>query len=148
MDRLDDESRDRGADRDASDASNDEVRRRAYDLYVSRGGQGGSDVDDWLAAEREVRGRRADMADRPEALADAPGSSGPGPMTSGGRGIPDDAPRSADEAMSAAAGADAGTDSATMSGMEGVIADEPDTGTSAKTSREPRTRSGRGRRAD
>ena len=144
MERLDDESRDGGADRDPSHASHDEVRRRAYDLYMARGGEGGSDVDDWLAAEREVRGRRADMADRPEALADAPGSSGSGPMTSGGRGVPDDAPRSADEAMSGAEG----TDSDTMSGMEGVVADAPDMGTSAKTSRAPRTRSGRGPRAD
>lgn len=147
MERVDDQSPDRGAEGGASDTSHDEVRRRAYERYMARGGEGGSDMDDWLAAEREVRGARAGgagMADRPEALADMPGSSGTGPTTSGGRGVPDDAPRSADEAMSATAG----TDSATLSGMEGVIADEPDAGTSAKTSRAPRTRSGRGRRAD
>jgi len=30
------------------------VRRRAYELYVQRGGVGASDVDDWLQAEEEV----------------------------------------------------------------------------------------------
>jgi hypothetical protein len=29
------------------------VAARAYELYMQRGGAGGSDVDDWLAAERE-----------------------------------------------------------------------------------------------
>jgi hypothetical protein len=36
----------------------DEVRRRAYDLYEQRGGEQGHDVEDWLRAEEEVgRGR-------------------------------------------------------------------------------------------
>lgn len=144
MARLDDESRDRGADRDASHDSADEVRRRAYDRYVARGGAGGSDVDDWLEAEREVRARRTDAADRPASPAGDAGAESAGGMTAGGRGVADDAPRSADEARSGAAP----TDSGTMSGMEGVVADERDAGTSAKTSRAPRTRSGRGRRAD
>ena len=30
------------------------IRRRAYELYVQRGGVGASDVDDWLQAEEEV----------------------------------------------------------------------------------------------
>jgi hypothetical protein len=30
------------------------VRRRAYELYVERGNQSGSEVDDWLQAEEEV----------------------------------------------------------------------------------------------
>jgi outer membrane protein TolC len=33
----------------------DEIARRAYELYVARGEQNGSDVDDWLTAEREVQ---------------------------------------------------------------------------------------------
>jgi len=33
----------------------EEIARRAYELYVARGGQNGSDVDDWLTAEREVQ---------------------------------------------------------------------------------------------
>ncbi|HLV24922.1 MAG TPA: DUF2934 domain-containing protein [Gemmatimonadales bacterium] len=32
----------------------DEIRRRAYELYESRGGTDGSEMDDWLAAEREI----------------------------------------------------------------------------------------------
>ena len=35
----------------------DEIRRRAYELYVQRGSQGGSEAEDWLTAEREVRQR-------------------------------------------------------------------------------------------
>ena len=33
----------------------EEIARRAYELYVARDGQNGSDVDDWLTAEREVQ---------------------------------------------------------------------------------------------
>lgn len=32
------------------------VARRAYDLYLARGCEHGHDVDDWLQAERELRG--------------------------------------------------------------------------------------------
>ena len=35
----------------------DEIRRRAYELYVQRGSTPGSEAEDWLAAEREVRQR-------------------------------------------------------------------------------------------
>ena len=46
-------------DLDRADADGDDaVRRRAYELYVSRGDGPGSEVDDWLAAEREVRTAR------------------------------------------------------------------------------------------
>ena len=34
----------------------DEVARRAYELYEARGGESGADLDDWLRAERELRG--------------------------------------------------------------------------------------------
>ena len=30
------------------------IRRRAYELYVDRGNQSGSEPDDWLQAEEEV----------------------------------------------------------------------------------------------
>ena len=33
-----------------------EVARRAYELYLARNCQHGHDVDDWLQAERELRG--------------------------------------------------------------------------------------------
>jgi DUF2934 family protein len=32
----------------------DAIARRAYELYVERGGGHGSDIEDWLAAEREL----------------------------------------------------------------------------------------------
>jgi hypothetical protein len=32
----------------------EEVRRRAYELYEQRGPSSGSETDDWLVAEREV----------------------------------------------------------------------------------------------
>ncbi len=34
-----------------------EIRRRAYELYVQRGSTPGSESEDWLTAEREVRQR-------------------------------------------------------------------------------------------
>jgi len=30
------------------------IRLRAYELYVERGNQSGSEIDDWLQAEEEV----------------------------------------------------------------------------------------------
>jgi hypothetical protein len=41
-----------------STSDEDEIRRRAYELYVSRGGVDGNDLLDWLEAERLVRGSR------------------------------------------------------------------------------------------
>ena len=31
------------------------IRRRAYDLYILRGNQSGSELNDWLQAEEEIR---------------------------------------------------------------------------------------------
>jgi hypothetical protein len=31
------------------------IRRRAYELYIQRGTQSGSEIDDWLQAEEEIR---------------------------------------------------------------------------------------------
>ncbi|MBO0910745.1 MAG: DUF2934 domain-containing protein [Acidobacteria bacterium] len=33
------------------------IRLRAYELYVERGSQPGSETEDWLSAEREVLAR-------------------------------------------------------------------------------------------
>ena len=38
--------------------SEEQIRRRAYELYMQRGGQGGSHVDDWYRAEAELRSHR------------------------------------------------------------------------------------------
>jgi hypothetical protein len=33
----------------------DEVRQRAYELYLSRGSEPGSELDDWFRAEQELQ---------------------------------------------------------------------------------------------
>lgn len=38
--------------------SDDEIRARAYEMYLERGGKHGLDFDDWVRAERELRQRR------------------------------------------------------------------------------------------
>jgi hypothetical protein len=32
----------------------EEIRARAYEIYLQRGGQPGDEVEDWLQAEREL----------------------------------------------------------------------------------------------
>jgi hypothetical protein len=34
--------------------SHEEIRRRAYEIYLERNGFGGNEVDDWLQAEMEL----------------------------------------------------------------------------------------------
>jgi hypothetical protein len=34
--------------------SREEIERKAYEIYERRGGQDGTDVEDWIAAEREL----------------------------------------------------------------------------------------------
>jgi hypothetical protein len=54
-------------ERAGAGSDDEEVRRRAYERYLSRGDAPGSEVDDWLEAEREVRDARAEgAADAPE----------------------------------------------------------------------------------
>ena len=35
----------------------DDIRRRAYERYLERGGGDGMDFEDWLAAERDLRSK-------------------------------------------------------------------------------------------
>jgi hypothetical protein len=42
--------------------THDEIAARAYALYEQRGAADGSDVEDWLAAERELLGGRSERA--------------------------------------------------------------------------------------
>ena len=37
-------------------ARDEEIRRRAYEIYLERGEQPGRDLEDWLQAERELEG--------------------------------------------------------------------------------------------
>ena len=39
----------------------DEIRRRAYQRYLERGGGHGQDFDDWLEAERELKTRKSEV---------------------------------------------------------------------------------------
>jgi hypothetical protein len=43
-------------DADPTNVDQEAVQRRAYELYEKRGREDGHDWDDWLAAERELRG--------------------------------------------------------------------------------------------
>jgi hypothetical protein len=47
------------AGQDGASDMEEAVRRRAYEMYVARGGQPGREFDDWYAAEQEVRAQRA-----------------------------------------------------------------------------------------
>jgi hypothetical protein len=38
-------------------ALEEEIRRRAYEIFLERGGEHGRDLEDWLRAEREVVSR-------------------------------------------------------------------------------------------
>jgi DNA-binding SARP family transcriptional activator len=35
----------------------EQIQQRAYEIYLARGDQPGSDLDDWLQAERELRAK-------------------------------------------------------------------------------------------
>ena len=37
-------------------ASDEQIRRRAYEIHLERGGQPGDELADWLQAERELAG--------------------------------------------------------------------------------------------
>lgn len=38
-----------------SQPTNEEIAARAYEIFLLRGGSHGSDLEDWLQAERELR---------------------------------------------------------------------------------------------
>ena len=38
----------------ANSTRDEEIRRRAYEIYLERGEQPGGELDDWLQAEREL----------------------------------------------------------------------------------------------
>jgi hypothetical protein len=42
--------------------NDEEIRRRAYELFRERGGTAGDDWSDWLRAEREFRERGTEAA--------------------------------------------------------------------------------------
>jgi hypothetical protein len=46
----------------ASEVTDDDIARRAYELYCARGFEDGHDVDDWLDAQRDLRGAATSSA--------------------------------------------------------------------------------------
>ena len=41
----------------------EQIRRRAYELYIRRGNESGSEFDDWLQAEDEILRDREEASD-------------------------------------------------------------------------------------
>ena len=41
----------------AEETGEEQIRRRAYELYEARGRENGHDLDDWFEAEAEITGR-------------------------------------------------------------------------------------------
>jgi len=50
-----------------------EIRALAYEIYLSRGCSDGHDLDDWYAAEHELRARLPQRPRRTSALAEGEG---------------------------------------------------------------------------
>jgi hypothetical protein len=41
--------------------SNQQIEARAYEIFLERGGVDGYDVDDWIAAEKELNARHQEI---------------------------------------------------------------------------------------
>jgi hypothetical protein len=46
-------------------ATHEEIEKRAYAIYLRRGGQDGKDLDDWFAAEQELALERGQEESQP-----------------------------------------------------------------------------------
>lgn len=44
-------------------AMHEEIEKRAYEIYLRRGGEDGRDLDDWFAAEQELAQERSQDSD-------------------------------------------------------------------------------------
>jgi hypothetical protein len=58
------------AQRDKSVPADEQIRMRAYELYLERGNGPGDEREDWLRAEREYRERSGDREQRGEIRAE------------------------------------------------------------------------------
>ena len=54
--------------RTESAVTSDAIARRAYEIYLSRGGAHGHNIDDWLQAERELQVSGGRRTARPPAV--------------------------------------------------------------------------------
>jgi hypothetical protein len=67
----------------------DLIRKRAYELYLRRGCSPGSEIEDWLLAEREVEGllKQRPLSSPPPARSQPAPSAQPGTAQGLGKGI-------------------------------------------------------------
>jgi hypothetical protein len=56
------DSQNKPAAKETPSLSEDEIRRRAFELFEERGGQEGHELEDWLRAESEIRRATQDAA--------------------------------------------------------------------------------------
>ncbi len=49
--------------RDLQHSTEDQIRQRAYEIHLARGGAPGQDLDDWLQAEREFKAEMQQVSD-------------------------------------------------------------------------------------
>lgn len=56
------DSRNKPVAKETPSISEDEIRRRAFELFEARGGQEGHELEDWLRAESEIRSAKKDAA--------------------------------------------------------------------------------------
>jgi hypothetical protein len=54
----------------ANSIPDEDIAKRAYELYESRGRQNGHDVEDWLRAEQEVEEEQKRLRTSPRAVLD------------------------------------------------------------------------------
>ena len=47
-----------GSQATGPDPTDEQIRARAYEMYLERGGDHGLDFDDWVRAERELKRRQ------------------------------------------------------------------------------------------
>ncbi len=60
-----------------SNSGDEEIARRAYEIFLARGGNDGHALDDWLGAEGEIATRNAIVERRERRLNDALSESFP-----------------------------------------------------------------------
>jgi hypothetical protein len=54
------DSQNKRAAKETPSLSQDEIRRRAFELFEERGGQEGQELENWLRAESEIRNTKKD----------------------------------------------------------------------------------------